>query len=543
MVDEKSLFVAGFIVLALFSAALLRYGRDSGGRPWAAAWVCLYAAGGAAALANHWSVFLPLYPLLGTSFAALLYVGTCRYTEQPIPAALLPAFGVVVGIRVLAQPFVGDVAHQAGGSAAIIASCLASTVLVLRDRRPATSGRLTLTAAFLSTGIASATYAVVHASPDLLDTGRFVWLIAGTLGSGMQTLALQERVAIRANAERSVLASLIESIPMGLAFAGRDGQISMMNQAFAKQLDEESRSALGGATMDAVSEQLGFDAGSEEARHPAEIRVDDGRILQSHLHPVPGRDGSPLGHLWFLNDVTTERSVHDRLERARRLELIADLAGGVAHDFNNHLTTVIGNAALIRESVRPNGQWEGPLEDLESAAFRCASLTRDLLDFSHRGHRLPVAIDLGVRLPELGARLRTKLPEGQRLLVTLEPELPPILADRRQLERALENLVSNASQAIAGDGTIEVSASTNEDGSIRLAVGDDGVGMNAAVRERAFDPFFTTKAEGRGTGLGLAIVHGIASGHGAEVQLESGPSEGTTVTLDWPAAPSEEAPA
>ena len=543
MVGQEAVFIAGAFTVLIFVISLSRFDDESGaGRAWAASWCCLYLSGAAAAISDRWIVVQPLYPILGTSFALLLVQGALRFLREPEPRWLVPLFVAVAASRVVVQPFASELWFQSSASVAIVAGCVISSAIALKGSEARAPGRRTLVAALALIAGASLTYSTLHAWPEQIGTARFAWLIAGTVGAGMQTLALQERVATRADAERSVLLSLLEAIPMGLAFGDRSGRISMMNQGFAKQIGDVERHAWTGTRMDAISEQLGLESegGLEaDAAVPSELRMADGRILVSHLHPVEARDGGALGHLWFLNDVTAERGVHDRLERARRLELIADLAGGVAHDFNNHLTTVMGNAALIRESIHPNGQWEGPLDDLEAAAARCAERTRDLLDFSHRGHRLPTAIDLSVRLPELASRLRAALPSGQRLVVSVDATTPPILADRRQLERVLENLLTNASHAIAGSGTIEFIAAPRPYETVRLTVRDDGAGMSADVQERAFDPFFSTKGSDQGTGLGLAIVHGIASGHGAELQIESAPGRGCAVHLDWPVAPDE----
>lgn len=248
----------------------------------------------------------------------------------------------------------------------------------------------------------------------------------------------------------------------------------------------------------------------------------------------------------FERSLARERRLLEQLEQARKLETVGRLAGGVAHDFNNQLVAILGNAELLRDRLGNDDESVQGLHDLEAAARHCAGLTEGLLAFARRSHTTPRAIDLETLLADLGRRLRPLLPESVRLSTHCDPGLPPVLADPVQIERVLTNLVMNARDAIRGAGEIRVEARTSAQigsglpeearGFVELQVCDDGAGIDPATREQMFDPFFTTKPHGQGTGLGLAVVYGIVTAHGGSIAVESLPTDGTTFRLLWPAS-------
>jgi len=241
-----------------------------------------------------------------------------------------------------------------------------------------------------------------------------------------------------------------------------------------------------------------------------------------------------------------ERLLMLELEQARKLETLGRLAGGVAHDFNNQLMAILGNAELLRERVAGDPIAAENLRDLEDAARLCADLTEGLLAFARRSRAEPRAVDAAQVLRDVERWLFATLPEGVSVRIETEPGLRPALADPVQLKRALTNLAANARDALGGSGTILLEASNAPDearvapeggeGWIEIRVRDSGVGMDEATRERIFDPFFTTKSFGKGSGLGLAVVYGTVTAHGGSIEVESAPGAGTTFRLRWPAA-------
>ncbi len=246
------------------------------------------------------------------------------------------------------------------------------------------------------------------------------------------------------------------------------------------------------------------------------------------------------------------------------LEALGLLASGIAHDFNNILAAVRGNAGLARDALAaPTPDIASARDDLaevERAVDRATALVRQLLAFGRRQARAPEPLDLNRLVRDAGTLLRVLVGEEIRLTLRLPPEVPPIHADRSQIEQVLMNLVLNGRDAIAEAGvagrggrrggsltiTTDVESVAPADlrrtgvpaagPYVRLTVQDDGAGMTESTRARIFEPFFTTKAPDRGTGLGLAAVWGIVRQSGGGISVESTLGEGSTLSVFLPIA-------
>ncbi len=236
-----------------------------------------------------------------------------------------------------------------------------------------------------------------------------------------------------------------------------------------------------------------------------------------------------------------------QVHRSQRLESLGQLAGGIAHDFNNMLGVIVNYANFVIEEA------ESPQPDLKMIAAdarqvirageRGTDLTHQLLSFARREVVRPQVLDLNEVITEVEEMLRRSIGEHITLIVRPDPELPPVVCDRGQIEQLLVNLVLNARDAMPSGGNLVIDTGRHDD-QARLRICDAGRGMTPEVVERAFEPFFTTKASGEGTGLGLATVYGIVSQAGGEVSIASQPGLGTTVTVLLPPAGSaESAPA
>lgn len=244
-----------------------------------------------------------------------------------------------------------------------------------------------------------------------------------------------------------------------------------------------------------------------------------------------------------------------RLAHAQRMEALGQLAGGIAHDFNNVLQAVQGGAALIER--RP-GDPEGVrrlARMVFEAAGRGSAITRRLLAFSRRGDLRAEAVDAAALLTDMREILTHTLGAGIGVRVDAPRGLPPLMADKGQLETVLINLASNARDAMNGKGTIVLAAEMKnvagpqvcdplglKPGSyVRISVFDTGIGMSPEVLARATEPFFTTKEKGEGTGLGLAMARGFAEQSGGSLHIDSTPGSGTTIALWFPVAESTRA--
>jgi PAS domain S-box-containing protein len=241
-----------------------------------------------------------------------------------------------------------------------------------------------------------------------------------------------------------------------------------------------------------------------------------------------------------------------RIAQSHRLESLGQLAGGVAHDFNNLLGVILNYADFVADELEEGTAAHTDVVEIRKAAERATELTRQLLIFSRRETVRPAPADLNDVVRDVERLLRRTLGEHVELVVDLDRDVPPVLADPGRVEQVLVNLAVNARDAMPDGGRLVIETSDVEldrdflqehpDVSpgryVRLTVADNGSGMEPEVAARAFEPFFSTKHKGEGTGLGLATVYGIVSGAGGQISLYSEPGDGTVFRVHLPAADS-----
>jgi signal transduction histidine kinase len=247
-----------------------------------------------------------------------------------------------------------------------------------------------------------------------------------------------------------------------------------------------------------------------------------------------------------------ERARAEAQERRRqRIEAAGQLAGGVAHEVNNMMTAVLGFADIALKRLDPGHPAVGDLHEVLKAGGRTARITQQLLAFTRQQHNQPETLSVSVVIRDLATLLQQSLGAEYLLQLELPDEVPPVVADRTQLEQVVINLLLNARDATPRGGTISVTVESVElDGTYRqrhgdvafrpgsyvlIAVSDTGSGMNREIMDRAFEPFYTTKPVGQGTGLGLSTVYGIVKQAGGYVWLYSEVDCGTTVKIYLPA--------
>ncbi|WP_051328299.1 PAS domain S-box protein [Desulfatirhabdium butyrativorans] len=269
------------------------------------------------------------------------------------------------------------------------------------------------------------------------------------------------------------------------------------------------------------------------------------------------RDEKPV-HIAAIRDISErvdaeaeKGKLQEQLFHAQKLESVARLAGGVAHDFNNMLGVIIGRAEMAFMKAGPSAPLKSDIEDILKAARRSAELTRQLLAFARRQTAEPKVLDLNDTISEMLKMLRRLVGEDMRLIWMPGANLWPVKIDPAQVDQILANLCVNArdaGNALDGAGTIHIETrkiqidqdycnahvECSPGDYVMLAVSDNGSGMNKETLSHIFEPFFTTKPVGEGTGLGLATVFGIVKQNGGFINVYSEPDHGTTFKIYLP---------
>ena len=239
--------------------------------------------------------------------------------------------------------------------------------------------------------------------------------------------------------------------------------------------------------------------------------------------------------------------LENQLLQSNRLESVGELAGGVAHEFNNLLTTIMGYTQLGIAGLSPEDPVCSDLEVVLRSAERASRLATQLLTFSRQQVSEPKVFDLNQLILNTGKLLRSVIDTDVELVMLLSPDLDLVSADPNQIEQILMNLVVNARDAMPTGGKLVIqSTNVNVDQAqadrwncpsgkyVSLTVNDNGIGMNEEVKRKVFDPFFTTKETGKGTGLGLSICYGIIKQNGGHIEVDSEVDNGTTFKIFLP---------
>ena len=253
-----------------------------------------------------------------------------------------------------------------------------------------------------------------------------------------------------------------------------------------------------------------------------------------------------------IQDIDERRALQEQLRQSQKMEAVGQLAGGVAHDFNNMLSVILSYTELITGSLDADSPLRPDLAQIARAAQHAGELTHQLLAFSRRQVLRPRQLDLNETLSTTHRMVRRVVGDDISVVLHLAPDLDAIRADPGQLEQMLMNLVINARDAMPRGGTLTLETSnvsidadaapTRGPGPgsyVLLSVTDTGVGMDAATRARVFEPFFTTKAPDRGTGLGLSMVWGTVMQSGGHIEIVSRPNAGSRIEIYFPRAEQE----
>ena len=280
--------------------------------------------------------------------------------------------------------------------------------------------------------------------------------------------------------------------------------------------------------------------------HPDEISRDeieliDGTFLDRYSSPVRDKDGRHYGRIWTFRDITARRQLEAQFRQAQKMEAVGQLAGGVAHDFNNILAVIQLQAALMKTDESASPAQQDTAGQIEAATQRAAALTRQLLLFSRQQAMQPHDLDLNESINDITKMLRRTIGENIQLQFRFAMQPLFVHADAGMMDQVLMNLAVNARDAMPGGGQLIIGTSAVEfdettaaqtlqgrPGSFAcLSVSDTGCGIPPENMQQIFEPFFTTKEIGKGTGLGLATVFGIIQQHQGWINVYSEPGRGT----------------
>ena len=367
----------------------------------------------------------------------------------------------------------------------------------------------------------------------------------------------------------------LEAAPSGIIMTDEAGRITLVNSQTERYFGYTSDELIGQQIEILLPTSL-------RKRHPtlraAFLQKPESRPMGAGRDLVAVRkDGSEFPVEIGLNPIKTEKGIEvlavvvditqrkrleeersnleKQLQQAQKLESLGNLAGGVAHDFNNILTGIIGNADLALLDLSPASSVRAYIENAQKAAIRAADLCKQMLAYSGKGRFLIQALDLNQAIEEISHLLQASISETAIISYNLYPDLPAIEADASQIHQVILNLVTNASEAI-GDTSGVITITTAlidcdaqylaetflddglEQGAyVYLEVADTGCGMDKETQDKIFDPFYTTKFTGRG--LGLAAVLGIVRGHKGAIEVNSEPGRGTAFRILFPCSHKE----
>jgi two-component system cell cycle sensor histidine kinase/response regulator CckA len=260
-------------------------------------------------------------------------------------------------------------------------------------------------------------------------------------------------------------------------------------------------------------------------------------------NPVLGADGRVSGAMAIVTDVTERKRWERQVAQAEKMQVVGRLAGGVAHEFNNQLTTIIGFAGLLERALPGQTAMLSDVGHILEAAERASALVRQLLTFARRQEARPRVVNVADQVASLRSMLESVLPGDVRLTLRLDDAACFARLDPAQLEQVLLNLIINARDAIVARGNVVVTVQLEPAGAqhegplpcVLLKVADDGTGMSTQLLEHIFEPFFTTKSPDKGSGLGLSIVYSVVQQNGGTVSVDSELGRGTEFSVRFPA--------
>jgi PAS domain S-box-containing protein len=399
-------------------------------------------------------------------------------------------------------------------------------------------------------------------------SGRWLWVLdRGKVvqrdkdGRPVRVTGIISDIGVRKQAEieRERLTTAIQKAAETVLVSDAQGCIVYVNPSFealtgytrAEVLGRNPRILKSGVHDEAFYRTLWGTISSGKTWHGRLVnRKKDGTLFTEEATISPVRDAAGIitSYVGVKRDISRDLALEAQLLQSQKMDSIGRLAGGVAHDFNNILSVILGCAQFVLEDLPESNPLRLDILEIEKAGRRAASLTRQLLAFSRKQVLRPVPLDLNSVLVEMKKMLQRLIGEDIDLVQLLSPNLGQVKADPGQIEQVIMNLAVNARDAMPQGGKLTIETSNVEldeeyiaqhpgaapGPHATISVSDSGVGMDAKTMARLFEPFFTTKALGKGTGLGLATVYGIVKQSGGSIYVSSEQGVGTTFKVHLP---------
>ena len=411
-------------------------------------------------------------------------------------------------------------------------------------------------------GILSAPFELPNAA-TIAAFNLIILNIAGALTAILARALRDSRRRLRATYQE--LERFVEAIPDVIYVLDRAGGLSLWNRKLESVTGRGAEDLKGTPLIDLLAEDdrdacraaLASGLADKPFEVESRLRGADGVLIPYQWTGAALTDehGQVSGLTGVGRDVTERqraeqvlRQRESEMRQLQKIEAIGRLAGGVAHDFNNVLTVVIGRCQLLLARYQPEDPVYQDLDQIESTAQRAASLTRQLLAFSRNQASARQPLDLNATVTSVSDMLGRLIGENIQLVVTLDSKLDLIMADPGQIEQIIVNFAVNARDAMPAGGRLSIATrnitldaefvavhpAATAGPHVLLEVRDTGLGMDEEARQRAFEPFFTTKARGKGCGLGLSTVYGIVKQHGGCIAVESAPGRGAAFSVYLP---------
>ncbi|HTV57248.1 MAG TPA: ATP-binding protein [Verrucomicrobiae bacterium] len=379
------------------------------------------------------------------------------------------------------------------------------------------------------------------------DDLELLFTIAGYVAIAVENARLYqslEQKAIQVERLKDFSENIVESLNIGVLTLDLEGCVESWNPQLEELLEIPRVEALRRKLQDVLPGDLMAEIASREpGEHVSGIyrfhlNTRSGRhlVINVSIAPLVGKDGTRLGRLVLIDDITQRARLEDQMVQTEKLTSLGLLAAGVAHEVNTPLAVISNYIQMLAKQIPPDDPRQKTIERIVKQTFRASEIVNNLLNFSRTGASQFVEVDLNSVLEETLSLVQHPFKTAQvHVLRHYSDQIPPVLGSTTRLQQVFLNLFMNARDAMPSGGMLEVRTAARN-GSVEVEVTDTGIGIPPEHVNRIFDPFFTTKSTGRGTGLGLSVSYGIIKEHAGKVDVKSAPGKGTSFRLEFPAA-------